>query len=339
MPDLSLLSLVLTLRPLHPVVDPPPLGRAAHALLLNAVRCADPALAEQLHAGSEMRPFTASDVIGVSRKAGLSPDRTYPLRFTALTAPVAQALLKALTPGPPAPFRGSPVANSSDRREEENQPPSNFPRQMKNDLTEGEITASSPIGGDESAAPLRVGARIELGSARFRIEAVDSGELATQNLKSEIHHPWALATNYEELSAPWLLGRVTPPRLVTLEFFSPTTFKSEGRHVPVPLPHLVFGSLLEKWNAFAPVVFPPELRRYATECLALSSYQLHSRGVMLKEGGLRMGAMGRARYVTTNFDRYWMSLINLLADFAIFAGLGAGTGMGLGQCRRSKDVK
>ena len=141
------------------------------------------------------------------------------------------------------------------------------------------------------------------------------------------------------MSAPWLLGRTAPPRSVTLQFVSPTTFKSEGRHVPVPLPHLVFGSLLEKWNAFAPVAFPPELRRYANECLALSSYQLRSSGVTLKEGGLRMGAVGRARYVSTSFDRYWMSLINLLADFALFAGLGAGTGMGLGQCRKMADLK
>lgn len=137
--------------------------------------------------------------------------------------------------------------------------------------------------------------------------------------------------------APWLLGRVTPPKMVTLQFVSATTFKYEGRHVPVPLPQSVFGSLLEKWNSFAPVAFPSELRRYANECLALSSYQLRSHGVMVKEGGLRMGAVGHARYVTTSYDRYWMSLINLLADYAIFAGVGVGTGMGLGQCRRVSD--
>ncbi len=103
MPDISLLSLVLTLRPLHTLAEVPPLGRAAHALLLKAVHWADPALAEQLHSGSETRPFTTSDVIGVSRKAGLLPERTYPLRFTALTAPVAGALLKStLTPTPSA---------------------------------------------------------------------------------------------------------------------------------------------------------------------------------------------------------------------------------------------
>jgi CRISPR-associated endoribonuclease Cas6 len=314
MTEISLLSLVLTLRPLHALAEVPSLGRAAHAVLLSAVHWADPALAEQVHNGSEMRPFTTSDVIGLSRKTGLRPDRTYSLRFTALTTPVAQSLIKATLAATPS--AASPLEGEGCRGED---------------------------------GPLSPGSTIELGPARFRLEAVDAGpnpqshrdatQSESQNPKSEVHHPWAAATNYEDLSAPWLLGRVTPPRLVTLEFFSPTTFKSEGRHMPVPLPHLVFGSLLDRWNAFAPVAFPPEVRRYAEECLALSSYQLRSSGVVLKEGGLRMGAVGRARYVTTNFDRYWMSLIQLLADFAIFAGLGAGTGMGLGQCRRSKDMK
>jgi CRISPR-associated endoribonuclease Cas6 len=353
MPDISLLSLVLTLRPLHPLAEVPHLGRAAHALLLDAVRWADVELAERLHAGSEMRPFTASDVIGVTRKVGLLPERTYPLRLTALTAPVAGALLKTLTPSP------SPVANGSDRRGE--RPPSGSPRQMESDLTGGEAAAPSPVengGGSGWGLPLSPGSTIELGPARFRIEAIDfgspmsNGELSQDpkseivnpkseisNLKSQIHHPWAMSTTYEELSAPWLLGRETPARFIWMQFVSPTTFKVEGRHLPLPLPEQVFGSLLEKWNAFAPVAFPPETRRYAKECLALSSYELRSRGVMLKEGGLRMGAVGRARYVTTNFDRYWMSLINLLADFAIFAGAGAGTGMGLGQCRRIGDVR
>lgn len=76
------------------------------------------------------------------------------------------------------------------------------------------------------------------------------------------------------------------------------------------------------------------MRRYAEECLALSSYQLKSRVALLKEGGLRIGAVGFARYTATNYDRYWLSLIHLLAVFAFFAGVGVGTGMGLGQCRK-----
>jgi len=279
MTEISLLSAVLTLRPAQAVADVPPLGRAAHALLLNAVHWADAALAERLHSGSEVRPLTASSLIGLSRSSGLRPERTYTLRLAALTAPVAAALLAALR------------ADSS---------------------------------------PVAVGAEVRLADAVLRIEQIDTG-LANDRPHP---HPWAAATHYEDLSAPWLLGRLAPPRHLTLQFTSPTAFKSAGRHVPVPLPGLLFGSLLDRWNAFAPVVFPPELRRYAEECLALSMYQLQTRSVPVKEGGLRVGAVGTARYAATNYDRYWLSLINVLADFALFAGAGVGTTIGLGQCRK-----
>jgi len=147
-------------------------------------------------------------------------------------------------------------------------------------------------------------------------------------------HPWAAATTYQELSAPYLLAQVTAPRHVTLDFTSPTTFKSGGMHIPIPLPELVFGSLLEKWNTFAPIAFPPETRRYAAECLAISRYKIESRSVRVKGQALRMGAIGRVTYTSLNYDRYWMSLVQVLAEFALFAGVGAGTTMGLGQGRK-----
>lgn len=151
---------------------------------------------------------------------------------------------------------------------------------------------------------------------------------------SQAATPWAAQTTYQELSAPYLLARRNAPRRITLQFTSPTTFKSAGKHVPLPLPELVFGSLLERWNAFAPIAFPPEVKRYAAECLALSKYDLETRTVPMKSGGLRVGAVGRATYTTLSYDRYWMSLIATLAEFALFAGVGAGTSMGLGQVRQ-----
>ncbi len=283
----SLLSIVPTLRPLAAAGELNPLGRASHALLLDAVRWADPPLAEELHAGDGPRPFTASGLIGYSRKSGLDPTRTYTLRFTALTAPVACALVAAAREG-----------------------------------------------------PLRPGAPVNLDGTALRVESIAGAASVIADPQSAISnpqshpHPWAAATTYEALSAPWLLGRETPDRRVTLHFASPTTFKSGGRHVPLPLPGLVFGSLLERWNAFAPVAFPAEARRYAEECLALGGYTLRTRAVPVKEGGLRVGMVGQARYTAISYDRYWMSLIHLLADFAFFAGVGAGTTTGLGQCRK-----
>ena len=49
-------------------------------------------------------------------------------------------------------------------------------------------------------------------------------------------HGWAGHTSYQDLAAPYLLGGESPPRWVSLEFVSPTTFSSQGRSVPLPLP-------------------------------------------------------------------------------------------------------
>lgn len=300
---MDLLSLVLTLTPIpgpSPIEsadsgrETPWLGRAAHAIVLDCVRQADPALAESIHAGSGLRPFTASGLIGASARQRLSPERLYHLRLTALTAPVASALLMAAQTG-----------------------------------------------------TLRPGEMLMLADMRFGIETVDWGApppptpAGAPSESSRIgegrRNMWAAAATYEALSAPWLLGRARPAPHLSLQFSSPTTFKSEGKHVPVPLPGWVFGSLLEKWNAFAPVALPPEARRFADECLALTRYHLSTQMLPLKENGLRTGAVGQARYTALNADRYWLSLMHLLANFALFAGVGAGTSMGLGQTRRLNE--
>lgn len=149
----------------------------------------------------------------------------------------------------------------------------------------------------------------------------------------ETSDPWQAATTYQALSADLLTAQAAPARSWTLLFASPTTFHVAGKHVPFPMPGWVFGSLLAKWNAFAPVTFPPEARRYAEEMVAVARYQLSTRAVPLKEGALRIGAVGRATYRALSYDRYWMSVMEVLARFALFAGVGAGTAHGLGQVR------
>ncbi|MCO6450983.1 MAG: CRISPR system precrRNA processing endoribonuclease RAMP protein Cas6 [Caldilineales bacterium] len=168
---------------------------------------------------------------------------------------------------------------------------------------------------------LAPGQTLELDFQPFRIEG-----LATEE------HPWARAGRYADLAADALAPGQTPRRF-EMQFASPTTFKSGGKHVPIPMPDLVFGSLLDRWNALAPLAFPAEARRYASECLALSRYRLQSRAVPIKGGGLRVGAVGKATFATLNYDHYWMGVMAALARFALFGGVGGGTTMGMGQCR------
>lgn len=271
----DLLSLVFTLKPVPngkaagPV--PPWWGRAAHALLLDAVRQANPELAQSLHDEDGPRPFTASTVIGPFPNRSLDETKTYTLRYTATERKTAQSLWEAASSGPLAP-----------------------------------------------------GSLIRLDDFAFKV--VDVAATSKQ-------HPWAAATRYPDLAAGELITGRNPSRKVTLLFTSPTTFRTQGRNMPWPLPHLVFGNLLDRWNAYAPLAFPEELRRYAEECLAIERFNLSSRVVAAKSGGLRIGCVGRVTYVTLSYDRYWMSLIHTLSRFALFSGVGAATSAGLGQCK------
>ena len=147
-------------------------------------------------------------------------------------------------------------------------------------------------------------------------------------------HEWAGWTTYEELAAAQLLQSGRPDRRVTLRFGSPTAFKSGGVQIPIPLPNLVFGSLVERWNAFSPVVLSPEVRRFGEELIAVSRYDLRSLPVAHKHGALRIGGVGEVTYTALGGDRYWHAAMQMLADFALFSGVGVQTATGMGQVRR-----
>ena len=179
-------------------------------------------------------------------------------------------------------------------------------------------------GAAQPGGPLAPGARLSLDYQPFRVEtALTAG------------HPWASQAGYSQLAAAILSGEA--PRRIGFLLTSPTSFRSADRQVPLPLPDLVFGSLVERWNAFAPLAFPAEVRRYARECLAVDRYSLRTRPVAGKAGSLRVGAVGQISYVTLNYDRYWMGVLAALADFARYSGIGGSTAMGLGQARRVGD--
>jgi len=175
------------------------------------------------------------------------------------------------------------------------------------------------LAGFAQSAP---GTTLELDHIPFRMETADLTGAS----------PWSGSDSFAALGTRFLPGAEIPRR-VTFQFTSPVVFKSGGISHPLPTASLVFNSLIEKWNAFAPLALMPELRRYAEECLAVSRFDLESRPVPLKEGGLRIGAVGQITFTATNFDRFWLGQVHALAAFALYAGIGAGTTYGLGQAR------
>jgi CRISPR-associated endoribonuclease Cas6 len=205
------------------------------------------------------------------------------------------------------------------------------PYRLRLTALQGEVAAI--LQAEAQSGRLAVGSTLELDYLQFRVVDPQPRTLSEAERGEAQGNPWVRETSYQELSAPYLLAREAAPRRFTLQFTSPTTFKSAGKHVPIPLPELVFGSLLERWNAFAPIAFPPEVKRFAEECLAVTQYKLSSRAVPLSSSNLRVGAVGEVSFTALNYDRYWMSVIATLANFALFSGVGAGTSQGLGQCR------
>lgn len=170
------------------------------------------------------------------------------------------------------------------------------------------------------------GTTLELDHLAFSVESADCSGAS----------PWSGRDSFAALGSRFLPGDEIPRR-VSFQFTSPVVFKSGGISHPLPTASLVFNSLIEKWNAFAPLALMPELRRYAEECLAVSRFDLESRPVPLKEGGLRIGAVGQITFTATTFDRFWLGQIHALAAFALYAGIGAGTSYGLGQARLMID--
>jgi CRISPR-associated endoribonuclease Cas6 len=148
--------------------------------------------------------------------------------------------------------------------------------------------------------------------------------------------PWAGRAAYEELATALLARHATSARW-TFEFATPVTFRQRGLNQPLPLPALTFGSLLERWNAFAPIALPDETRRFAEECIAVSRFELRSRSDPTKGGAPQIGAIGRVTYAAVNRDRYWLACIDALAHFTLFSGIGAGVARGYGQARLLDD--
>ncbi|MBD1835385.1 CRISPR system precrRNA processing endoribonuclease RAMP protein Cas6 [Cyanobacteria bacterium FACHB-472] len=130
-------------------------------------------------------------------------------------------------------------------------------------------------------------------------------------------------------SADYRLLANTPQTTIDIElnFLSPTSFKQSRGIQPFPLPELVFGSLLRRWNAFA----PEELNFPAVEWEGLvSAYELKTYALKM-EGGSEIGSQGWVRYRFPNAEQ--AKLATVLAHFAFFSGVGRKTSMGMGQAQ------
>ncbi|NJM60705.1 MAG: CRISPR system precrRNA processing endoribonuclease RAMP protein Cas6 [Oscillatoriales cyanobacterium RU_3_3] len=135
------------------------------------------------------------------------------------------------------------------------------------------------------------------------------------------------STDIARSSSYQILAESPPQKSIELEFLSPTSFKQIKTVQPFPLPELVFGSLLRRWNAFA-----PELLQFpAVEWSAVTaSFELQTRALKMK-GGAEIGAVGWVKYQFSDAEQAKIAAV--LAQFAAFSGVGRKVSMGMGQVK------
>lgn len=177
----------------------------------------------------------------------------------------------------------------------------------------------------EAGGLWKVGDWIELEGVSFRVEEVlCEGD------------PWAGWTGYEVLVETYLSRPKAWPGRMRLRFASPTAFRDGDRWNPLPVPEAVFGHLVEKWNAFAPVLLPASIREMAGARIGVMQFDLSSRTALVK-GGIRVGSIGVVTYRVLGGDSYLKAVMRLLGDFARYAGVGILTTMGMGQVRMEEE--
>jgi CRISPR-associated endoribonuclease Cas6 len=131
-----------------------------------------------------------------------------------------------------------------------------------------------------------------------------------------------------------LLRKSTPARKISIQFFSPTAFRSQGkRNVLFPLPPLVFGSWYARWQHYLDTD-TVDLLPDTFDKIRVSRYALLTRvaqfGTYMETGFEGDCVFELPSAITEEEAKY----LNALADFSIFCGTGAKTTMGMGQTRR-----
>jgi CRISPR-associated endoribonuclease Cas6 len=147
---------------------------------------------------------------------------------------------------------------------------------------------------------------------------------------------WAIAaapTTYERL---WD-DAGTPPAAFDLAFLTPTSFRRQGNHFPLPVPTNLFHSYLRRWNQFAHIEYETEqFLDWIDAGVLITRHHLESAKVVAGKKGSVTGFTGAITLSLTAAaatDAEYVQLFTALYRFAPYCGTGHKTTFGLGQTR------
>lgn len=157
-----------------------------------------------------------------------------------------------------------------------------------------------------------------LGSADLEITSVLGTAQSTQ--------PWAGFHSYGQIYEQ----ASTEEREIRLMFATPTAFRQGKYDMALPSRETLFMSLLKRWNQYSGMTFSNTL----IEPLFPSFFDIQTE-IVIDNRSKFIGCLGQITFrIFGDLEAETIRQINTLADFALYAGVGRKTPMGMGMVRR-----
>ena len=295
----ELFSMLLRLHPIEVGQVSPSSGNQLQAAFLDMVRQGDPSLATWLHTPNQRRPYTLSMLQGFNHLSEAERiEATYKHREVEVRP--GQVYWLRITMLDSTVFRS-------------------FVQYM--------VTHPRAL-------------KVHIGNANFEIS-----RLITTPDPHVGTSTWVASSSFAELHTHTLKPAAAEKRYL-FEFASPTTFskgqKPWGKLLKLfPEPADVFESLARQWESFAPTslrlssynLTPQDIATWCTENIIVTNYKLETRYLPSLKFG-QTGFFGTITYEVKGSivmpEARWLTP---LARFALFAGIGYKTTMGMGQTR------
>lgn len=161
-----------------------------------------------------------------------------------------------------------------------------------------------------------------LGPADLYITSIQGTPQSTQ--------PWANATTYAQLYEQ----ASDSIRTFNFSFATPTAFRQGQFDTTLPTRECVFNSLLSRWHKYSGI----EFTQIAIESIFPSFLNIHTE-ILADSRSKFIGILGQVNYrILGDVEPMQIKQINALADFALYAGVGRKTTMGMGMLRRLSSV-
>jgi CRISPR-associated endoribonuclease Cas6 len=292
-------SLVLNFLPASTIPSGFTAGKNLHGLFLNLVSSVDPSLSDQLHLNQPNKAFTLSP-LQKERPIDKPIPKVRQNSSESLT-PLSWTHLKPIAQGTPCWWR---ISLLDDRL---------FSHLSQLWLN---LNPKQPW---------------HLGPADLYITSVLGTPQSTQ--------PWANFCNYGQLYDQ----ASTTDRKLTLQFCTPTAFRQGKYDSSLPTTERVFGSLLRRWNYYSGIEFSQEILAFIqdsylnirTEVAVDPRSQFEHTGAKINPCNSFTGSVGKVTFqIMGKVEPTTIQQLNTLADFALYAGVGRKTPMGMGITRR-----